>query len=172
VTDALSQVKTFSYNDDDTMSGVAYTASVNSTSNISYTYDATYPRLTSVANGYGTLSYSYNAYITNPCGSATTGAGQVSQITNSALGSSAITYTYDALGRATNRSINGSVNSSSWTFDAMGRITGLTNPLGSFVYHYVDDATALGAGNDKGTTRLSSINYPNGQVSNFGASLF
>jgi YD repeat-containing protein len=31
VTDALSQVKTFSYNDDDTMSGVAYTASVNST---------------------------------------------------------------------------------------------------------------------------------------------
>jgi RHS repeat-associated protein len=49
----------------------------------------------------------------------------------------------------------------------MGRITALTNPLGSFAYHYVDDATALGAGNDKGTTRLSSINYPNGQVTNF-----
>ena len=45
----------------------------------------------------------------------------------------------------------------------MSRITNETNALGSFGYSYVDDQ----AGSSKGTTRLASIAYPNGQKTNF-----
>ena len=44
----------------------------------------------------------------------------------------------------TNRTIGSpSVNSDSWTFDAMGRRTGETNPLGTWSYGYVDDAANM-----------------------------
>ena len=69
-------------------------------------------------------------------------------------------FTYDALGRLTGRSINGAANSTSVTLDPLGRVTGMTNPLatgtGSFQYGY------LGA-----TGLVTSGSYPNGQVSNF-----
>ncbi len=164
VTDALGQVKTYGYNDDDSLSGIAYSRTVNATSNVSLTYDANYPRLTSIGNGYGTYSYSYNPYVTDPYGSAATGAGQVSQITNSGLGNATIAYTYDALGRVTNRSINGSANSASWSFDAMNRVTSIGNVLGTFTPTYIDQGAG---GGDKGTTRLASMTYPNGQVTNY-----
>ncbi|HEY9714299.1 MAG TPA: RHS repeat-associated core domain-containing protein, partial [Chroococcales cyanobacterium] len=54
-------------------------------------------------------------------------------------------------------------NSIDWVYDAMSRITSETNALGEFDYSYVDDA----AGYSKGTSRLSSINYPNGQTTYF-----
>jgi RHS repeat-associated protein len=161
-TDALGQTTNYAYNLDNTLNQVSYSGAINPTSTVTYSYDPYYVRLSSVANGWGTYSYSYNPYITNPT-STTTGAGQISQVTNSVIANSNITYSYDVLGRVTNRSINGSSNSSNWTYDAMSRITNETNPLGSFGYTYVDDA----AGYSKGTTRLASISYPNGQITNF-----
>jgi RHS repeat-associated protein len=160
VKDALNQIKTYSYYDDNMLSGIAYTSAVHSTSNVSCYYDLNYPRLTSV----GTYAYSYNAYITDPFGSATTGAGRVSQITNSALGSSAVTYAYDALGRVTSRLINSTANASTWSYDAMSRVTSIVNPLGTFTPAYVDQGFS---GGDKGTRRLVSFTYPNGQVTNY-----
>ena len=70
---------------------------------------------------------------------------------------------YDALGRVTGRSINGTANASSWSYDAMNRVTGIVNPLGTFTPAYVDQGAS---GGDKGTTRLASMTYPTGQVTN------
>ena len=120
-------------------------------------------RLSSVANGWGTYTYTYNPYITDPYGTPTTGGGMLATVLNSAIPNATTSYSYDALGRTTNRQINGAANSVTWGYDAMSRVTSETNTLGSFGYHYVDDIT----GASKGTTRLSSINYPNGQVTNF-----
>jgi RHS repeat-associated protein len=162
VQDALSKTKTYSYNADNTLSEVAYS---DGTPNVTYTYDSLYPRLTSVANSWGTVGYSYYSYITNPFGATTTGAGQIDQVTNSALGSTAtITMTYDDLGRLINRAVNASGNSTTWTYDAMSRLTGVSNPLGLFGYAYLDQGAS---GGDKGTTLLSAMTYPNGQATNF-----
>lgn len=82
---------------------------------------------------------------------------------NDVIPNSDITYLYDALGRTVNRSINGAANSITWAYDPMSRVTSEVNALGTFNYKYVDD----NAGVSKGVTRLASINYPNGQVTNF-----
>ena len=53
-------------------------------------------------------------------------------------------------------SIGGQANVSSFVFDPLGRITGVTNPLGQFIYQYVNQ-----------TRRIRSIAFPNGQKTNF-----
>ena len=162
-TDALQQQTVFAYNTDDTITSKAYSNAVNATSAVTYTYDPNFSRLTNVANGWGTYSYGYNAYITNSTGTPITGGGMLSSVTNNVIANSAISYTYDALGRTTNRSINGSANSDTWGYDGMSRVTSEVNTLGTFNYSYIDDTT----GSSKGTTRLKSIAYPNSQVTSF-----
>src|SRR5262249_26779891 len=100
---------------------------------------------------------------TDPFAAPTTGGGRLQSVTNSVIPNSGITYTYDALGRTTNRSINGATNSITWGYDAMSRVTSEANALGTFTYTYVDDTP----GSSKGTTRLASIAYPNSQTTNF-----
>lgn len=162
-TDALGQTTTYTYNLDNTLYQKVYTNTVNPTSTVTFSYDSNYVRLTAAQNGWGTISYTYNPYITNPFGTPTTGGGMLASVSNNVIANSTITYTYDALGRTTNRSINGSANSDTWTYDAMSRVTAETNQLGSFAYNYVDNTP----GSSKGTTRLASINYPNGQKTTF-----
>jgi RHS repeat-associated protein len=162
-TDALNQTINFAYNLDNTLSQKSYTNAVNPTSTVNYTFDPNYLRLSTVQNGWGTITDSYNPYITDPFGTPTTGGGMLSTVSNNVIANSSTSYTFDALGRTTNRSINGSSNSTTWTFDAMSRVTAEANPLGTFNYHYVDDTS----GSSKGTLRLSSINYPNSQATNF-----
>jgi RHS repeat-associated protein len=68
------------------------------------------------------------------------------------LADDTIEYGYDELGRATTRQIGSAANTQTQAFDAQGRLTTLTNPLGSFSYTY------------EGTTgRPASLTYPNGQ---------
>lgn len=162
-TDALSQTTNYTYNLDNTLSQMSYTNPVNPTSTVNFTYDQNYPRISTVQNGWGTNTYSYNAYITNPFATPTTGGGRLASVTNNVISNSDTTYTYDSLGRTTNRSINSSANSMTWTYDAMSRITAEANTLGNFAYQYVDNTP----GSSKGTLRLSSITYPNSQVTNF-----
>ena len=163
-TDALNQVTVFSYNLDNTLQQRAYSNAVNATSAESFTYDSHFNRLSTAANGWGTYTYSYNNYITNPTGTPITGGGKLSSVTNNVIANSDITFSYDALGRTTNRSINSSTNSTTWSYDAMSRVTSEANTLGTFDYAYVNDQS----GSSKGDTRLASISYPNGQVTNFG----
>lgn len=92
------------------------------------------------------------------------GGNRLTSISNNAISNATINFTYDALGRTTNRSI-GSSNSDSLTYDAMSRVTAETNALSPspWAYNYVDNVS----GYSKGTTRLASIDYPNSQVTNF-----
>ncbi|HEY9775913.1 MAG TPA: hypothetical protein V6C81_19275, partial [Planktothrix sp.] len=72
--------------------------------------------MSSVAKSdWGTISYTYNAYDT-PLGAAITGGGMLQKVHNNVIANSDVTYTYDNLGRTTNRSINGASNSVTWTY--------------------------------------------------------
>ncbi|HEY9714372.1 MAG TPA: hypothetical protein V6C72_12955, partial [Chroococcales cyanobacterium] len=161
-TDAMSQTTNYSYNPDSTMHAVSYQNAVNPTSTVLMLYDSKFSRLTSVQNDWGTISYTYNDYITDPM-SPTTGGGMLTSVTNDVIPNSDITYSYDNLGRVTNRSIDGANNSIDWVYDEMSRIKSETNALGEFDYTYVDDVS----GHSRGSSRLASIAYPNGQVTNF-----
>lgn len=72
VTDALNQVKNYTYYLDNSLYQVSYSNAVNATSTVTMTYDANYPRLATAANGWGTYTYSYNNYITDPFAPAST----------------------------------------------------------------------------------------------------
>ena len=91
------------------------------------------------------------------------GGGKLAEIDNDVIANSSIAYSYDALDRTVNRMINGGNNNIAWGYDAMSRTTSEANALGTFGYNYVDDVS----GSSKGTTRLASISYPNGQTTNF-----
>ncbi len=161
--DALNQTTTYTYNIDNTISQIAYTNTVNPTSTCNYTYDPNYMRLSTAQNNWGTVTYNYNAYITDPYATPITGGGRISSITNNVISNSNVSYTYDAIGRTTNRSINSSSNSTTWTYDAISRITQEVNPLGTFGYTYVDNTP----GSSKGVYRLASVSYPNSQTTNY-----
>ena len=70
--------------------------------------------------------------------------------------SDTITFSYENLGRANSRSINGSANAMSSTFDALGRPSSMTTGLGQFTYAY-DPAKGL----------LQTVNLPNGETANY-----
>jgi YD repeat-containing protein len=57
------------------------------------------------------------------------GAGRLASV-DGPLGNETIAYAYDALGRITNRAINGVAQTVA--FDALGRVTVVANVLGSF----------------------------------------
>jgi RHS repeat-associated protein len=65
-----------------------------------------------------------------------------------------VNYQYDALGRVSNRAINGVVQATA--FDALARVTNVVNALGSFSYDF-----------DGATERPLDAYYPNGQSSHF-----
>ncbi len=163
-TDARGQIKSYFYNADNTPYQTNYSGAVNATAPVTFIWDQNFNRMASAQkNDWGTISYAYNPYII-PLGTPTTGGGKLATVSNNVIANSSTSYSYDVLGRTTNRSINGSSNSDTWTFDAMSRVTGESNVLGSFAYAYVDDVS----GSSKGTTRLASVTYPNSQVTNYG----
>jgi RHS repeat-associated protein len=151
ITDQSGQTKSYTYNKDDSLQTVAYINPLTPTANITYAYDNAYPRRISMVDGIGTTTYSYIPV----SGTPNLGAGRLASVSGP-LPNSGITYSYDQLGRVLSESINGSVNRSNWIYDALGRTTTVTNPLGQFDYHYVDE-----------TSRIQSVDYPNGQISKF-----
>jgi len=72
-------------------------------------------------------------------GYAYDGAGMLASVSNSFIGaSSVVSYNYDALGRMTNRAINGAVQQ--LAFDVLHRVTMVTNVLGWFANIYCSAA--------------------------------
>ena len=63
-------------------------------------------------------------------------------------------YTYDELGRVVSRTLNGVTTT--WSYDAQGRLTTLGDPIGNFTYGYVGS-----------TGRVSSVTSPNGQTTSY-----
>lgn len=163
-TDALSQKTNYFYDPDGKLFQKNYRNPINPTAPVSYYWDYNFNRLKKVTkNDWGSYDYTYNSYVTSSGATPITGGGMLQLVHNDVIANSDITYLYDALGRTSNRSINGAANSVSWTYDAMSRVTAESNALGNFTYAYVDDT----AGSSKGVTRLASVSYPNGQVTKY-----
>jgi YD repeat-containing protein len=135
VTDAKNQSTIYSYYVDNNLKQVTY--SNTNTPNVSFTYDTNYNRIVTMIDGTGTNTYSYYA-VTN----GQLGAGMLSSVSNSFIGAtSLISYNYDALGRITNRAINGV--SQQITFDTLDRVSVITNVLGNFTNTYLGGTALL-----------------------------
>jgi RHS repeat-associated protein len=147
MTDPEDQVKTYSYALDDRLLQVTYTNENISTPNLSFTYDANYPRVATMVDGTGTTTYTYKAV-------GAPGALSVASI-DGPLTSDTITFAYDDLGRATSRLVNG-FGISARTFDALGRLTKEENELGAFEHTY-----------ENLSGRPATTTYPNSQVSTY-----
>lgn len=128
ITDALSQIKQFTYAKDDRLSGITYLNALNPTPNVGFSYDPFFPRLVSMTDGTGTTQYSYV-----PVGSL--GALQLQQETGPLL-NSAIIYAYDQLGRLSTRTISGA-GPETIQYDALGRPISHSSDLGSFTLIYL-----------------------------------
>lgn len=138
VTDAKQQVTQYGYFVDNNLKQVTY--SNTNTPNVLFTYDTNYNRMVTMTDGTGVTTYQYYNVAAGQLG-----AGQISSVSNSFIGTtSLISYNYDALGRITNRAINGV--SQQLTFDTLNRVSIVTNVLGRFTNSYVG-ATALIATN-------------------------
>jgi RHS repeat-associated protein len=148
VTDAKSQTTQYQYFIDNDVKQVSYSNALIATPTVSFSYDTNYNRILSMIDGAGTTTYSYYT-ITN----GQLGAGKLQNV-DGPWTNNIVTYFYDALGRVTNRSIAGVAQT--LAFDPLGRVTALTNALGSFTNVYV------GA-----TARIATNFYPNGQQTVF-----
>ena len=146
MTDPLDQVTTYTYNIDDSLASTGFTNETIATPDIAHTYDAYYPRPTTMVDGNGTTTYSYVAPGTN-------GAGQLASV-NGPFTNDTISYTYDALGRVLTRLLNGT--GTEITYDALGRLSQLEFPIGAFDYTYVGH-----------TGRRASVTYPNDQTTTY-----
>jgi RHS repeat-associated protein len=132
---------------DGALQGVTYTNAEHPTPSVSYTYDSARGRLATMTDGIGTTAYSYYPYGTGQPGSL--GAGQVQSVSGP-FTNETVAYQYDQLGRVTTRTTDGV--DETYAFDNLGRLQTDTNALGAFSYGY-----------DGTTSRVTSVNYPNGQ---------
>ena len=127
VTDAQGQIKTFTYGHDNRITGITYTNAVNTTPDVSLTWDQYFPRLISMMDGTGTTNYAYT-----PIG--TLGGLKLSSIAGPYINDT-IGLTYDALGRLVGRIIPG--GGESFSYDAINRLISHEGPLGTFLYGYL-----------------------------------
>lgn len=145
--DELNQVTEFTYSLANELLAKRYVGALKPTPDVSFTWDSYYPRVATRTDGAGVTSYSYHPV------NGQVGAGLLA-LEDGPWANDQIAYAYDVLGRVTQRSINGAVVN--WTFDAAGRLSNLSNPLGSFSHTW-----------EEGSRRLSSVTYPNGQRSDY-----
>ena len=123
VTDPKDQVTTHSYNLDDSLSGTAYTNDV-----IEHAERLVHLRqLLPAGRDDGRWDRDDDATPTRPPART---VPVKSRVVDGPLTNDTITYTYDALGRVTERAINGSANTVTWAFDALGRVTSEVEPAG------------------------------------------
>ncbi len=146
VTDPMDQVTTYTYNLDDSLASTGFTNETIATPDIAHTYDPYYPRPTTMVDGNGTTSYSYVA-------AGTTGAGQLASV-DGPFSNDTISYSYDVLGRVLTRMLNGTGTEN--TYDALGRLSQLEFPIGTFDYTYVGQ-----------TGRRATVTYPNNQTTTY-----
>jgi RHS repeat-associated protein len=155
IIDENQQSTSYAYNLDNSLNLISYNNTANPTPNVGFTYDPNYARVVSMTDGIGTTLYNYYPISSPPA----FGAGRVSSIVGP-LTNDVIACAYDQLGRRVQTSIDGVV--STRTYDAVSRIAGVSNALGSFSYAY-----------DGGSVRILSQSAPNGLTTsvNYGNSL-
>ena len=148
VTDPKGQVKSFAYNKDNSLLGVSYSNAAVATASVTWQRDTAYPRIVAMQDGIGQTLYFYVA-------AGQPGAGRLASV-DGPFASDTISFSYDDLGRVSGRSVNGSANAMSSTFDALGRPSSVTTGLGQFSYSY-DPTKGL----------LQTVNLPNGETANY-----
>jgi len=148
-TDAKGQITSYAYFPDDRLRLVGYANGQVATPSVRYTYDPDYGRLATMSDGTGTTRFAYHPIGPVPI----LGAGRLASVTPP-MTHGMTTFAYDELGRQVSRSVDGIAETK--RFDALGRLTGLVNGLGSFAYAY------HGA-----TDRISMMTFPNGQTTHY-----
>ena len=146
ITDEKGQIKAFSYFPDGSLARTSYPNALMATPEVAFTYDPAYPRPATMIDGIGTTSYAYHPITAAP----SPGAGQLASV-DGPWANDTITYSYDELGRAITRQIDGAVNSQTLAYDAAGRVGSIANALGTFTYAYEGD-----------TSRLASVTHAQG----------
>ena len=121
VTDAKLQDVLYEYFLDDSLKRVSFANAANPPAPVEFTYDATYPRVSTKTDGQGATAYGYNPITVPPA----LGAGQLASI-DGPLSNDTITLGYDQLGRVVSRAINGVAESVA--FDTFGRLRGRDQP--------------------------------------------
>jgi RHS repeat-associated protein len=147
--DAKGQEAQYAYFVDDRLQQVSYPTAQITTPSVSYTYESAHPRLATVVDGLGTTTYGYHPITATPV----LGAARLATV-DGPFSNDTATYAYDELSRLISRTLN-SVTTT-WSYDALGRFTNLGDPIGSFTAAYVGT-----------TSRLSSLTYPNGQMTSY-----
>ncbi len=147
MTDAKGQTTNYGYFLDNNLQQISYTNAQIATPSVTYTCDPVYNRVASMNDGTGLTSYGYNPVPVPPA----LGSARLASVDGS-LNNDTITYSYDELGRAIGRSINGAANAASMVYDSLGRVQSVTNVLGTFNYSYVNT-----------TSRLDHEDIPGGQ---------
>jgi RHS repeat-associated protein len=127
ITDALGQIKQFSYGVDDTLKDIAYSQPVHPTPNVSFAYDPYFRRIASMTDGNGTRAYSYE-----PVGAP--GALQLLKETGP-YSNDSITYHYDQLSRLSARTVDTSTES--FAYDRLSRLVSHGTALGTFNLSYL-----------------------------------
>jgi RHS repeat-associated protein len=150
--DAQNQVTVFDYNLDGTLRQKRYLNALLSTPAVKFTYDPNYNRITAMQDGNGLTTYTYGPVQPFP----SLNSGKLVSI-DGPFTNDTTDFVYDLLGRVATRTINGVGVNRVW--DEAGRLTQLTNVLGSFSYSW-----------EGSSYRLSSITRPNGQRSTYGYS--
>jgi YD repeat-containing protein len=80
----------------------------------------------------GGFTYTYN-----PVNGSTLGANQLASLqVSGSFANYTVAYQYDEWARSIGRTVDGSANSATWSFDSLGRVSAETNLLGSFTYAY------------------------------------
>jgi RHS repeat-associated protein len=175
VTDALSQVKSYSYAKDDLLLGTTYSAAVHTTPNVSFTYDPYFRRPVRMIDGTGITSYVYV-----PVGSL--GALQLQQEIRPL--SIIVASNYDELGRLKSRTVSGA-GAETFGYDSIGRLVTHVNDLGSFTSSYLGQTgqvvsralasstlattwSYLANSGDRRLSGISNVGLSSGQFSTYG----
>jgi len=151
-TDALNRRTNFFYFIDDNLSEVSYTDTSGNqlsppTPSVSFVYDPNHNRMETMNDGTGLTTYTYHAI-------PGLGAGKLQSI-DGPLADDTISFIYDELGRTTERRVNGIMEAAA--YDSLGRLAGTK----------IDSLGKISRTYDGVTPRLQTVNYPNGQTTNY-----
>jgi len=166
VTDALGQVKTISYNIDDTVASYTYThpAGLPDTGNVSFLYDSYWPRMTSMTDKSGPNGVNATtSFIYTPLG--VDGALKLQTDSNDAYYNQHMGYFYDSVGRLRERW--SAESPEVFQYDNIGRLSNYiadvseNNNIFSIAYGYLGQSNLVTSRtvSNSGTVLTSTYGY-------------
>lgn len=146
-TDALQQTTRYAYFSDNSLKQVDYPDALHPSASVSFSYDPDVARPTSMSDATGTTRYAYHPF-------TAMGGARLAQI-DGPLADDTLSFSYDLLGRLTERKLNGIACGQS--YDSLGRLGQTTSPLGAVTMAYENSGG-----------RIKRATYSNGMLADFG----